>query len=72
VHRSRGDLQALEIFAAEEGGAEHCQVDKCPMGMEYIADWLIDSFGLPTLMQSSQTASVFPAPTPARLGGRDG
>jgi dipeptidyl aminopeptidase/acylaminoacyl peptidase len=37
----------LKIFTAEEGGTEHCQVDNRPMGMDYIADWLIESFGLP-------------------------
>jgi len=29
------------------GGTEHCQVDNRPVGMDYIADWLIGSFGLP-------------------------
>jgi dienelactone hydrolase len=37
----------LKIFTAEEGGAEHCQVDNRPMGMDYIADWLIETLGLP-------------------------
>ena len=25
---------------AEEGGAEHCQVDNRQVGIDYIADWL--------------------------------
>lgn len=37
----------LRIFTAEEGGAEHCQVDNRPMGMDAIADWLIEALGLP-------------------------
>jgi dienelactone hydrolase len=37
----------LKIFTAEEGGTEHCQVDNRPMGLDYIADWLIETFGLP-------------------------
>jgi naringenin degradation protein FdeB len=32
--------KALKIFTAEEGGAEHCQVDNRPLGMDYIADWI--------------------------------
>jgi len=30
----------LKIFTAEEGGAEHCQVDNRPAGIDYIADWI--------------------------------
>ena len=30
----------LKIFTAEEGGAEHCQVDDRQMGVDYIADWI--------------------------------
>jgi alpha-beta hydrolase superfamily lysophospholipase len=30
----------LKIFTAEEGGAEHCQVDNRQMGVDYIADWI--------------------------------
>jgi len=32
--------KTLKIFTREEGGAEHCQVDDRPRGIEYIADWL--------------------------------
>ena len=39
--------KTLRVFTAEEGGAEHCQVDNRPMGMDYIADWLIETLGLP-------------------------
>jgi len=31
----------LKIFTAEEGGAEHCQVDHRQLGIDYIADWLL-------------------------------
>lgn len=30
----------IKIFTAEEGGAEHCQVDHRQMGIDYIGDWL--------------------------------
>ncbi len=32
--------KTLKIFTAEEGGAEHCQVDDRPLGISYIADWI--------------------------------
>jgi pimeloyl-ACP methyl ester carboxylesterase len=32
--------KTLRIFAPEEGGAEHCQVDDRPLGIAYIADWI--------------------------------
>ena len=32
--------RTLRIFAPEEGGAEHCQVDDRPLGIAYIADWI--------------------------------
>jgi dipeptidyl aminopeptidase/acylaminoacyl peptidase len=32
--------KTLKIFTAEEGGAEHCQVDNRPLGIGYIADWI--------------------------------
>jgi dienelactone hydrolase len=31
----------LKIFTAEEGGAEHCQVDNRQLGVDYIGDWLL-------------------------------
>jgi fermentation-respiration switch protein FrsA (DUF1100 family) len=31
----------IKIFTAEEGGAEHCQVDNRPLGVDYIGDWLL-------------------------------
>jgi dienelactone hydrolase len=31
----------LRIFTAEEGGAEHCQVDHRQLGVDYIGDWLL-------------------------------
>jgi dipeptidyl aminopeptidase/acylaminoacyl peptidase len=32
--------KTLKVFTAEEGGAEHCQVDDRQHGIDYIADWL--------------------------------
>jgi dienelactone hydrolase len=32
--------KTLKIFTAEEGGAEHCQVDDRQLGIDYIADWI--------------------------------
>ncbi len=34
--------KTLRIFTAEEGGAEHCQVDHRQLGVDYIGDWLTD------------------------------
>jgi dienelactone hydrolase len=31
----------IKIFTAEEGGAEHCQVDNRQLGIDYIGDWLL-------------------------------
>jgi alpha-beta hydrolase superfamily lysophospholipase len=33
--------KTLKIFTAEEGGAEHCQVDNRPLGIDYAADWIL-------------------------------
>src|SRR5947199_170344 len=32
--------KTLKIFTAEEGGAEHCQVDNRPLAINHIADWI--------------------------------
>lgn len=34
--------KTLKAFTAEEGGAEHCQVDNRQVGIDYIAGWLAD------------------------------
>jgi dienelactone hydrolase len=31
----------IRIFTADEGGAEHCQVDHRQLSVDYIADWLL-------------------------------
>ena len=31
----------IKIFTADEGGAEHCQVDHRQLGVDYIGDWLL-------------------------------
>jgi dienelactone hydrolase len=33
--------KTLKIFTAEEGGAEHCQVDNRQLGIDYAADWIL-------------------------------
>ena len=33
--------KTLKIFTAEEGGAEHCQVDNRQLGIDLIGDWLL-------------------------------
>jgi dienelactone hydrolase len=33
--------KTLRIFTAEEGGAEHCQVDNRQLGVDYIGDWIL-------------------------------
>ena len=32
--------KTLKLFAPEEGGAEHCQVDNRQLGVDFIADWI--------------------------------
>jgi dipeptidyl aminopeptidase/acylaminoacyl peptidase len=32
--------KTYKIFTAEDGGAEHCQVDNRQVGIDYIADWI--------------------------------
>ncbi|HLH88766.1 MAG TPA: alpha/beta fold hydrolase [Xanthobacteraceae bacterium] len=33
--------KTLRIFTADEGGAEHCQVDNRQLGIDYVGDWLL-------------------------------
>jgi dienelactone hydrolase len=35
--------KTLKIFDSIEGGAEHCQVDDRPAGVNYMADWLAEN-----------------------------
>ena len=39
----RTPKKTLKIFAADEGGAEHCQVDDRQHGIDFIADWLSET-----------------------------
>jgi fermentation-respiration switch protein FrsA (DUF1100 family) len=32
--------KTLKIYTEDDGGAEHCQVDDRPMGIDYMADWV--------------------------------
>jgi alpha-beta hydrolase superfamily lysophospholipase len=36
-------MKTFKIFKAEEGGAEHVQVDNRQVGVDYIADWIEDN-----------------------------
>jgi dienelactone hydrolase len=36
----------LKLISEEETGAEHCQHDNPTLGMEYLADWLAERFGI--------------------------
>ena len=35
--------KTLKIFDADEGGAEHCQVDDRQAGVNWIADWIAEN-----------------------------
>jgi dipeptidyl aminopeptidase/acylaminoacyl peptidase len=37
----------LKIFTAEEGGAEHANVDNRQLGVDFVADWLVANMHLP-------------------------
>jgi dienelactone hydrolase len=42
LHGALGSkVKELRIFSAEEGGAEHCQVDHRQLGVDFIGDWLV-------------------------------
>jgi dienelactone hydrolase len=43
---SHGVDVSLRVVDADETGAEHCQHDNPTVGMEIIADWLCDRFGI--------------------------
>jgi hypothetical protein len=36
-------MKRLKFFSAEDGGAEHCQVDDRQAGGDYIAGWIEDT-----------------------------
>ena len=44
--RSKGVDVTLKMIEPEETGAEHCQHDNPTIGQEYMADWLVDLFGI--------------------------
>lgn len=44
--REHGVDVTFELVGAETTGAEHCQHDNPTLGMELIADWLADRFGI--------------------------
>jgi dienelactone hydrolase len=44
LHNAIGSTnKSLKIFTADEGGAEHCQVDDRQAGVNYIADWITEN-----------------------------
>lgn len=36
--------KTLKIFSIDEGGAEHCHVDNRQVGIDFIADWITETF----------------------------
>ena len=36
--------KTVKLFTPEEGGAEHCHVDNRQVGVDYVADWLSETF----------------------------
>lgn len=38
--------KTLKVFTSEEGGSQHCQVDDRQAGIDFIADWLGDSWSV--------------------------
>jgi esterase/lipase len=46
--------KTLKIFKAEEGGAEHCQVDDRQAGVNYIADWITANVVAPNATRTFQ------------------
>jgi fermentation-respiration switch protein FrsA (DUF1100 family) len=40
---SASPVKRLKFFSADDGGAEHCQVDDRQAGVDYIADWIEDT-----------------------------
>jgi dienelactone hydrolase len=46
-HARQGGIDVtLKLVDEEETGAEHCQHDNPTIGLEYMADWLADKFGI--------------------------
>ncbi len=44
--RAAGVDVRLDLIDPEQTGAEHCQHDHPTLGQEYMADWLVDRFGI--------------------------
>jgi alpha-beta hydrolase superfamily lysophospholipase len=40
--------KALKVFTADEGGAEHAHVDHRQVGIDFAADWIVETLGGPT------------------------
>ena len=38
------ESKTVKLFTPEEGGAEHCHVDNRQVGVDYVADWLSETF----------------------------
>jgi dienelactone hydrolase len=44
VYDAVGSKQkSIKIFSTDEGGAEHCHVDNRPVGIDFVADWILDT-----------------------------
>jgi len=52
---AKGVDVTLKMVDPEETGAEHCQHDNPTLGQEYMADWLVDIFGIDEQAQLERT-----------------
>jgi len=44
----------LKVFRADEGGAEHCQIDNITMGTDFMHDWIADFFASTAAVASAE------------------
>jgi len=38
------ESKTVKLFTPEEGGAEHCHVDNRAVGVDYVDDWVSETF----------------------------
>lgn len=53
--KAKGVKVALKIVNEQETGADHCQHDNPTIGQEFMADWLVDLFGINEREQLKRT-----------------
>lgn len=49
----------LRVFTLEEGGAEHCQLDNVPLGVDFMHDWIAEVLG--AVASAAETAGLVEA-----------